>query len=170
VKAAAEYLRTLPQVDAGASASTAGRTAATSPRCARAHSDLFAAGVDIHGVHGLHDRGSSSGAALASALAQATRYEQGDARRPSRLRGNRRPWSSIATWRSPALLIHGDQDRNVQFGQTVDLVQRLDAAGVPYEELVVPDDTHHWMRHSNAVRVHEATAAFFERVFKTTPQ
>jgi dipeptidyl aminopeptidase/acylaminoacyl peptidase len=37
---------------------------------------------------------------------------------------------------------------------------------VRYEELIVPDDTHHWLRHANAVKVHEAVAAFFEREFQ----
>jgi dipeptidyl aminopeptidase/acylaminoacyl peptidase len=61
------------------------------------------------------------------------------------------------------LLIHGDDDRNVRFSQTVDLVRRLSAAGVPFEELIIPDDTHHWLRHANAVRVNAATAEFFDR-------
>jgi dipeptidyl aminopeptidase/acylaminoacyl peptidase len=61
------------------------------------------------------------------------------------------------------LLIHGDDDRNVRFSQTVDLARRLAAAGVPFEELIVPDDTHHWMRHANAIRVNAATAEFFDR-------
>jgi hypothetical protein len=34
---------------------------------------------------------------------------------------------------------------------------------VPFEEIVIPDDTHHWMRHANAVAVNEATAEFFDR-------
>jgi len=61
------------------------------------------------------------------------------------------------------LLVHGDDDRNVRFGQTVDLVQRLAAARVPYEEIVIPDDTHHFMRHSNWVKVDAAAAEFLER-------
>ncbi len=72
--------------------------------------------------------------------------------------------SSIATWKSPVLLIHADDDRNVRFAQTVDLVQRLTAARVPFEQIVIPDDTHHWMRHANVLTVHAAMAGFFERV------
>jgi dipeptidyl aminopeptidase/acylaminoacyl peptidase len=60
------------------------------------------------------------------------------------------------------LLIHGDDDRNVRFAQTVDLVRRLAAARVPFEELVIPDDTHHFMRHANSVKVDAATAEFLE--------
>ena len=64
------------------------------------------------------------------------------------------------------LLIHGDDDRNVRFSETVDLARRLALAGVPYEELIVPDDTHHFMRHANWVRVNQATADFFDRKFR----
>ena len=63
------------------------------------------------------------------------------------------------------LLIHADDDRNVRFSQTVDLVRRLSAKGVAYEELVVVDDTHHWMRHANQMRVNAAIAEYFERKF-----
>jgi hypothetical protein len=43
----------------------------------------------------------------------------------------------------------------------------LAAAGVPFEELIIPDDTHHWLRHANAVRVDAATADFFDRKLGT---
>ena len=66
------------------------------------------------------------------------------------------------------LLIHGDDDRNVRFSQTTDLVQRLTAQGVDFEELVIVDDTHHWMRHANAVRADEATAEYLIRKLKPT--
>ena len=64
------------------------------------------------------------------------------------------------------LLIHGDDDRNVRFSQTTDLVRRLEQAGVTFEEIVIPDDTHHFMRHANILKVNAATAAFFDRVFQ----
>ena len=63
------------------------------------------------------------------------------------------------------MLIHGDDDRNVAFSQTVDLARRLEAKGVPFEEMVIVDDTHHFMRHANQVRVDAAIGAFFERRF-----
>jgi dipeptidyl aminopeptidase/acylaminoacyl peptidase len=44
-------------------------------------------------------------------------------------------------------------------------VRRLEKAGVAYEELVIPDDTHHFMRHANLVKVNAAVVAFFDRVF-----
>ncbi len=79
------------------------------------------------------------------------------------------PVSSVGTWRSPVLLIHADDDRNVRFSQTVDLVRRLAAKGVAYEELVIVDDTHHWLRHANQMRVNAAVAEFFERKLLRAP-
>ena len=61
------------------------------------------------------------------------------------------------------LVIHGDDDRNVRFSQTTDLVRRL-RKPVTYEELVIPDDTHHFMRHANLLKVNNATVAFFDRI------
>jgi dipeptidyl aminopeptidase/acylaminoacyl peptidase len=63
------------------------------------------------------------------------------------------------------LLIQGDDDRNVRFHQTVDLARRLAAAGVRYEELVIPDEIHDFLRHRSWVEADSATAAFFDRTF-----
>ncbi|HEX4936188.1 MAG TPA: prolyl oligopeptidase family serine peptidase, partial [Gemmatimonadaceae bacterium] len=73
------------------------------------------------------------------------------------------PIGALDSWRSPVLLIHGDEDRNVRFAQTVDLSVRLQERGVDVEELVIPDDTHRWMRHANGTRVYQAAAEFLER-------
>lgn len=165
VKAAAEYLRTLPQVDPARIGIYGGSYGGYLTALALArNSDLFAAGVDIHGVHDFTSGTSGAGLALQNALAQASaRFEPNDREQALEVAWQSSPVSSIATWKSPVLLIHADDDRNVRFSQTVDLVQRLRAAGVRFEELVIVDDTHHWMRHANAVRVHEATAEFLDR-------
>jgi dipeptidyl aminopeptidase/acylaminoacyl peptidase len=166
VKAAAEYLRSLPNVDRSRIGVYGGSYGGYLTALALArNSDLFAAGVDIHGVHDFTTSRSGSGAALQAALASIGRPEAGDRQRAIEVAWQSSPVSSIATWKSPVLLIHADDDRNVAFNQTVDLMRRLSAAGVSVDELVIPDDTHHWMRHANAVRVHAATARFFERVF-----
>ena len=39
------------------------------------------------------------------------------------------PVASMSMWKSPVLLIHGDDDRNVRFSQTTDLVRRLRKLG-----------------------------------------
>jgi len=49
--------------------------------------------------------------------------------------------------------------RNVRFSQTTGPSAALRKAGETYEELVVPDDTHHFMRHTNLVKVDAAVAA-----------
>ena len=111
--------------------------------------------------------GSGSGAALQAALTSPGRSAPPDRDKAADVAWTSSPVSSVETWKSPVLLIHGDEDRNVRFSQTVDLARRLAAAKVPFEEIVVPDDTHHWMRHANVLRVYKATADWFERRLKT---
>jgi dipeptidyl aminopeptidase/acylaminoacyl peptidase len=120
-------------------------------------SDLFAAGVDIHGVHDRTlDRTRN--------LVTPDRYERApDAERAREIAWQSSPVSAVATWRSPVLIIHADDDRNVRFSQSTDLVRRLAAAQVPYETLVLVDDTHHFLRHANVLLVDRATAEFLER-------
>ncbi|HSK12365.1 MAG TPA: prolyl oligopeptidase family serine peptidase [Phnomibacter sp.] len=124
------------------------------------NSDLFAAGVDIHGVHDwVTDRPVFFGREM--------RYEKvPDLEDAIRIAWRSSPVSSISTWRSPVLIIHGDDDRNVQFSQSTDLVRRLEKQGVPHETMVIVDDTHHWMKHTNALKVYEAMADFFRRKLK----
>ncbi|HEX5706805.1 MAG TPA: prolyl oligopeptidase family serine peptidase [Pyrinomonadaceae bacterium] len=160
VKAAAEYLRKLPQVDPKRIGIYGGSYGGYLTALALARdSDLFAAGVDIHGVHDWT-------AERARGLLEA-RYERPpDVQKALDVAWDSSPVASVSKWRSPVLLIHGDDDRNVRFSQTVDLVRRLERAGVPFEELVIPDDTHHFMRHANSVRVNTATADFFDKHFR----
>jgi dipeptidyl aminopeptidase/acylaminoacyl peptidase len=159
VKAGAEYLQRLPQVDAKRIGIYGGSYGGYLTALALARdSKLFAAGVDIHGVHNWT-------AERAAGLLE-NRYEKPpDAQRALDVAWHSSPVASIATWKSPVLLIHGDDDRNVRFNQTTDLVRRLEKTGVSFEELVIPDDTHHFMRHANLVKVNSATAAFFDRIF-----
>jgi len=158
VRAAGEYLRTLPQVNPSRIGIYGGSYGGFLSALALARdSGLFAAGVDIHGVH------DWAGERARPLLAR-ERYETfPDAAPALEAAWRSSPISAVSTWKSPVLLIHADDDRNVRFAQTVDLVQRLAAAGVPHEVLVIPDDTHHFMRHANALKVDAATAEFLER-------
>jgi dipeptidyl aminopeptidase/acylaminoacyl peptidase len=159
VKAGAEYLQRLPQVDPKRIGIYGGSYGGFLTALALARdSQLFAAGVDIHGVH--------NWTAERAAPLLEDRYEKiPDAERALDVAWQSSPVSSVGMWKSPVLLIHGDDDRNVRFSQTTDLVRRLDKAGVAFEELVIPDDTHHFFLHANMVKVNAATAAFFDRVF-----
>ena len=164
VKAAGEWLRTQPQVDPRRIGVYGGSYGGFLTALALGRdSDLFAAGVDIHGVHDFTASTSGAGAAFAAAAQSARVEEAPDLRLARETAWRSSPVSSIATWRSPVLLIHGDDDRNVRFSQTVDLARRLAAQKVPYEELVIVDDTHHFMRHANQMRVNAAIAEFLER-------
>ena len=73
------------------------------------------------------------------------------------------PDATIDGWTSPVLLIHGDDDRNVPFAQTVDLARRLEARNVDFEELVLPNEIHGFLLHSTWVRADEATAGYLAR-------
>jgi dipeptidyl aminopeptidase/acylaminoacyl peptidase len=167
IKAAGEWLRTQPQVDPRRIGIYGGSYGGYLTALALARdSDLFAAGVDIHGVHDFTVSSSGAGAQLAAAMGGARFEEPPDLQRARETAWKSSPASSVATWRSPVLLIHGDDDRNVRFSQTVDLARRLARQGVPFEELVIPDDTHHFLSHANQRRVNAATAEFLERMLK----
>jgi len=73
------------------------------------------------------------------------------------------PIPNLATWTSPVLFIHSDDDRNVAVSQTVDLIRRFEELGKPYESIFIPGDTHHWMKWSNMIRVDQATADFLKK-------
>ena len=64
------------------------------------------------------------------------------------------------------LLIHGDDDRNVSFAETVTLAEALRKQGVTFEQLVLPDEIHGFLRHDSWLRVFKASADFFDRYLK----
>jgi dipeptidyl aminopeptidase/acylaminoacyl peptidase len=125
------------------------------------NSDIFKAGVDFHGVHdwSLDIDNPVWG------FTQLKRYEQYDMRAMMKLAWQSSPDSSIATWKSPVLLIQGDDDRNVEFHQMVDLVARLRLARVPFEEIVIPDEIHGFLRYASWLEADTATAGYFSRQF-----
>ncbi len=125
------------------------------------NSDIFAAGVDIHGVHNW-DRQGRSAPDLKSALA-GDGVTQSDLEHEARVVYDSSPVSAVKTWKSPVLLIHGDDDRNVEFHQTVDLEQRLLERGVTVETLVIPDDIHDFLRHQSWKMVTTAAGEFLVR-------
>ena len=71
--------------------------------------------------------------------------------------------SSIAKWRSPVLLIQGDDDRNVPFSQTVAMARALRKQGVEFEELVFPDEIHGFLLQRSWLAAYTAEADFFQR-------
>ena len=117
------------------------------------NSDLFAAGVDRHGVH---DWQISAQGGDNSGLwgLRPDELEVAEASSPvARLDG----------WRSPVLVVHGDDDSSVKFAQGTDLVARLRARGVPVETLVVPGEEHMFLRHATWLQVYRRSADFLQR-------
>ena len=117
------------------------------------NSDIFAAGVDFHGVHDW------------SVNVAGLRVPTDTAER-SRVARESSPISAVDKWRSPVLLIHGDDDRNVEFSQTVNLVRRLRAQGVDFEQIIYPDEIHELLLHEDWLRAYHATADFFDKHLK----
>ncbi|HXA68508.1 MAG TPA: prolyl oligopeptidase family serine peptidase [Bryobacteraceae bacterium] len=111
-------------------------------------SDLFAAGVDFHGVH--------DWSTLRSAITP------NDSERDQNIRTafESSPMASVSTWRSPVLLIHGDDDRNVNFQQTVMLVEALRKQHVEFEELIFPDEIHGFLTTKRWIQAYQASADF----------
>ena len=120
------------------------------------NSDIFAAGVDIHGAHDWNIiiknfRPSYNPQAREDFAKKAY---------------NSSPMAFVDNWKSPVLLIHGDDDRNVPFSESVDLAEALRKQNVYFEQLIFPDEVHGFLLHKNWVRSFEATYDFFERKMK----
>ncbi|WP_293300417.1 prolyl oligopeptidase family serine peptidase [Pedobacter sp. UBA4863] len=114
------------------------------------NSDVFKVGVDIHGVH-MRLKAPGNPASLnkndLAALHSSPSY-----------------W--VDGWKSPALIIHGDDDQNVNFQHSIDLYNRLKNRNVDIELLIIPDETHHWMVFKNLLEVNKATFNFLHKYLK----
>ena len=106
------------------------------------NSDVFAAGVDYAGVH-----------------------QYGGSLDPEAVAYQSSAISQIDKWKSPVLLIQGDDDRNVPFSQTVGLVQLLRQRDVYYELIVFPDDVHDSLLHSRWLYLLGRMDMFLQKFF-----
>ena len=157
IVAAARYLQSLPEVDAGKIGLWGGSYGGylTAMGLAR-NSDIFRAGVDLHGVHDWAWRGRDFSPGGGWGIGESL-MEQALASSPV---------ASMDTWRSPVLLISGDDDRNVMIGQSIDLKNRLDRQGVYNEVLIFPDEVHGFLRYESWLKAFMATESFFDRFLK----
>lgn len=165
IKAAGEWLSKQPTVDPARIGVYGGSYGGFLTALALGRdSKLFAAGVDIHGVHDF-----VVGRSFLNPPGD--QYEKApDLEQAREVAWKASPVAYVSSWTSPVLIIHGDDDRNVRFSHSSDLVRRLEKKGVPTETLVIIDDTHHWMRHANSVLVGNATAEFFKKKLMPTPK
>ena len=120
-------------------------------------SDLFACGVDLHGVHDWNLEYEN----------RTPSYDPtGRLDAAARLAWESSPLASVATWRSPVLLVQGDDDRNVPFTEMVRLVEALRKQGVEFQQLVFPDEIHDFLRHRTWLAAYHAASDFFDRNLK----
>jgi len=151
--AGAEYLRSRPDVDPGRiglwGLSYGG--VMTAMGLAR-NSNIFKVGVDMAGVHDWSQ--FYRGVENTPAEMAETAYESSAV-------------ASVDSWTSPVLFIHGDDDRNVPFSQTVDLVQKLREKGdVHIELLVYPDEPHEILVYKSRMQAYNATFDFVHKFLK----
>jgi len=60
-------------------------------------------------------------------------------------------------------MIHGDDDRNVNFNETVTLMRALRERKVEVEQLVFPDEIHGFLLHRSWMAAFAASSDFFDR-------
>ncbi len=154
---AARYLRSRPDVDAARIGIWGGSYGGlmTALGLSRA-SDLLAAGVDYAGVHDwramlpdLSQPGAPPGAAQLAYDSSAM--------------------ATIGKWRSPVLVVQADDDRNVPFSQSVELVTALRKHGVDVEQLVIPNEIHDLLRERSWLAFFGAADDFFARHLAAPP-
>lgn len=117
----------------------------TSQALAR-NSDIFKAGVDLAGVH-----------------------LWGSSLDPNDVSYKSSTISAVDGWKSPVLLIQGDDDRNVAFQQMTGLVQLLRQRDVYYELIVFPDDVHESLLHSRWIYTLGRMETFLHRFLWDAP-
>ncbi|WP_242097746.1 prolyl oligopeptidase family serine peptidase [Sphingomonas sp. CROZ-RG-20F-R02-07] len=113
-------------------------------------SDQVAVGVDYAGVYDWGGLLEQYGAALSDR----------DAVKRARASS---PIATVDRWRSPVLVVHADDDRNVAFSQSTQLVQDLRAHGVEYQTIVIPNEVHDLNRYSSWLTLFHATDDYLDK-------
>jgi dipeptidyl aminopeptidase/acylaminoacyl peptidase len=147
VEAAGRYLRERPDVDPERIGVWGGSYGGYLTAMALARlPDVFRAGVDLHGVHDW-----------------AVEYDLAPTDPLAKTAAASSPLAFVDTWRSPVLLIQGDDDRNVKFNQTVLLADALRQRKVPVEELIFPDEVHEFLLWRHWLEAYETADRFFAK-------
>ncbi|NBB29881.1 prolyl oligopeptidase family serine peptidase [Cellulophaga sp. BC115SP] len=119
-------------------------------------SDLFTAGVDIHGVHDWN-------VVVKNFIPN---YDANKRAEWAKVAYQSSPMPYVNSWKSPVLLIHGDDDRNVPFSETVTIAEALRKNDVYMEQLIFPDEVHSFLLYQNWLSAYKATASFFDKFLK----
>ena len=151
VLAAADYLAARADVDANRIAPWGGSYGGYLTAHALSQApEKFHVGVDIHGVHNWNN----------DIPVFAPWYAPEKFPKMAALAFQSSPMAHVHNWKDPVLLIHGDDDRNVLFSESVELAEVLRKQGVEVEQLVFPDEVHAFLLHQNWVKAFEATFRF----------
>jgi dipeptidyl aminopeptidase/acylaminoacyl peptidase len=116
-------------------------------------SDLFAAGVDIHGVHNWNTE-------IPTFMPE---YDSLRFPKHAQIAYKSSPVYYLDGWKSPVLFAHGDDDQNVPFSETENIIRLLRKKNVETELLVVPDEVHGFLRHESWYKIYMAMDDFFDR-------
>jgi dipeptidyl aminopeptidase/acylaminoacyl peptidase len=116
-------------------------------------SHLFAAGVDIHGVYDWN----------AEIRNWVRDYDPRAHEEAARRAYNASPIADVKRWRSPVLVIHADDDRNVPFTESVHLVEDLRKQQVHVEQLIFPDEVHDFLTSARWLQVMRTSMDFLDR-------
>ena len=76
------------------------------------------------------------------------------------------PLSSIKRWRLPVLVIQADDDHNVPFAQTVQLMKGLREQKVPSELIVIPNEIHDLLLHQSWLNYFHAQSDFLDKYLR----
>ena len=159
VQGAALYLRTRSDVDPHRIGAWGGSYGGYLTALALARSsDLYAAGVDMHGVHDWNLEIPN----------WVPSYNPAAHPDFARIAHDSSPIAYISSWRSPVLLVHGDDDRNVPFAETVELAGALRKQGVEFQELIFPDEIHAFLLHRSWLKAYSAGANFLSKHLQTS--
>jgi dipeptidyl aminopeptidase/acylaminoacyl peptidase len=127
------------------------------------NSDVFAAGVAIHGVFDW-----SWPSPTPFHLNPAHYFGVSDETRAQAYRSS--PVGAIAGWKSPLLMFSGSADMNADVLESVDLAQKLEARGVDVTTVLIPDEAHDFVRHATWVRLWQELTSFFEKHLRLETQ
>jgi dipeptidyl aminopeptidase/acylaminoacyl peptidase len=152
VVGAGRYLASRPDVDAQRIGAWGGSYGGYLTALALARSsDVFKVGVDFHGVHDWRlEIGHFPGDPQRQADLAKIAFESS-------------PMAFLSTWRSPVLVVQGDDDRNVLFSQSVQLIEALRKQAVPFEQLIFPDEIHDFLVYGHWVAAYHAAADYLAR-------
>jgi dipeptidyl aminopeptidase/acylaminoacyl peptidase len=154
VMAAADYLAARPDVDKSKISPWGGSYGGFLTAHALSQApEKFNVGVDIHGVHNWNN----------DIPVFASWYKPEKFPEMAALAFKSSPMNYVKNWKDPVLLIHGDDDRNVLFSESVELAEVLRKQGVHVEQLIFPDEVHSFLLHRNWVNAFDATFNFINK-------